>query len=365
MIHLEIVRSLAAFEALEQPWRRLEASLDSPYVFETYDWYAAWLRHYGGDESLHVVAAYEQDALVAVFPFRETAGARPALALLQNDYSPEAGIPAMPERSTAAWNAFLDHVFASDAPWRCLRIDELRHSASAQAALQHAVGERGLHAYEDFTYYAPCLDVGALEHWSDGLEPSTRKLVLRDLRRCEQDHAISYECIEDAAAFDAALGELRAVSQASWQGEDGTGTFANDRNRAFYADLCRRMAAAGNLRIQVVRHRGDAVAYELALRDGDVLYGLKQEYDPAHRRGGPGNIAWGTLLERECAAGLQRMNNCCPSSPHKDRWSDHREPHSNWHVYRAGLKGHGDFLRLQGPRALAKAAVCRDRIRYH
>jgi hypothetical protein len=68
---LDVVEDDEGFDALREPWQRLERDDPDVNVFLSWPWVSTWWRHFGSgrdDRWLHVVVVRDDDDVVALAP---------------------------------------------------------------------------------------------------------------------------------------------------------------------------------------------------------------------------------------------------------------------------------------------------------
>lgn len=69
-LEIKIITNIAAFEALEEPWKEL-ASKSNTHIFQTYEWNRIWWKHFGKNKKLHIVTISTGNKLVGIAPLFE------------------------------------------------------------------------------------------------------------------------------------------------------------------------------------------------------------------------------------------------------------------------------------------------------
>jgi CelD/BcsL family acetyltransferase involved in cellulose biosynthesis len=88
--------------------------------------------------------------------------------------------------------------------------------------------------------------------------------------------------------LDRAVDGFLATERSGWKGHDGGAMACHPGHDEFFREMCRRFAAAGNLRLRSLGVGPRVAAYECSLAAGRWLFGFKMTYDEELRRYGPG-----------------------------------------------------------------------------
>ncbi len=150
------------------------------------------------------------------------------------------------------------------------------------------------------------------------LKPRMRSKVRAALRSIESAGARA-RFVEDPAQLDAGLASLFELHQVRWQSEGRSGSFADARRRAFYAEMATGYLAQGRLRLALLELGGKPIAAQFGLQSGSVYTQIQEGFTP--------DIAWrpGTALRAWALSQLiERGVRTCDfqegDAPHKRDW---------------------------------------------
>ena len=68
MIKVDVVRDQAGFGQLQEKWNSLLERSSAVTIFQTYEWYATWLKHFGSRVSLFVLVARDDEDVQGIVP---------------------------------------------------------------------------------------------------------------------------------------------------------------------------------------------------------------------------------------------------------------------------------------------------------
>lgn len=147
---------------------------------------------------------------------------------------------------------------------------------------------------------APCHRVDVSGNWADYLaarSSQVRSGMRRKRAMLEQSGAVTVdEQRPRPAELPAALDEVLDVEADGWKGSGRSSMRSNDALRGFIAELARRFAETGELRISFLRTGERAVAMCLLLECDRRLWEIKIGYRESARRASPGRLLlWETL----------------------------------------------------------------------
>jgi CelD/BcsL family acetyltransferase involved in cellulose biosynthesis len=160
------------------------------------------------------------------------------------------------------------------------------------------------------------------ERWQEpggGLSSSRRSSLRRARRRAEKMGAVEAELLSPAPAeVDGLLDLAFAVEARSWKGKTGTAVALVPAMEAFYRDFCKRVAAEGMLRLDLLRVAGEPVAMQLGMVWHDRHWLFKIGYDEAFAPASPGQILLGESVAAASRAGLESYE----LLGSRDAWTD-------------------------------------------
>ena len=144
----------------------------------------------------------------------------------------------------------------------------------------------------------------------------------RLLERLSQDPKNTIQVITDQESFLKTLPELQKLSEESWQGQNGTGTFSNPTVSTFYTDLAHRLFLRGQLRISILRHENRAIGFlYCTLGNNGRIEALKSEFAPDAAALKPGGLLFRELIQFAHRSGFKEINTGVHFTEFKRRWS--------------------------------------------
>jgi CelD/BcsL family acetyltransferase involved in cellulose biosynthesis len=299
-VRFDLVTDPAAFETLEPEWDALFATAGRPsQVFQTFAWNWHWCRHYlppaspGARTQLAIVTGRQHGRLVLVWPLvlERVAGLR-RLAWMGDPVSQYGDVLVAAEADdhatfAAAWSFALTATRADFAHLRKVRDDSI-----AARALAH------LNAKVIATEQAPYLDLSSIA----GTEACQQLLASkgrRNRRRHERRLADHGPITVHSSSGEAAAQLARDAIDLKRQSLAGKGqisrAFADDRFKAFFADVAAGCDRPIPCRIATLRSGSDTAAIQITLDCKGHRFLHVTVYVCAFEKFGAGAL----LLERE------------------------------------------------------------------
>jgi CelD/BcsL family acetyltransferase involved in cellulose biosynthesis len=299
-IRFDLVTDLAAFETLEPEWNDLFATAGRPtQVFQTFAWNWHWCRHYlppaspGARTELVIVTGRQHGRLVLVWPLvlERIAGLR-RLAWMGDPVSQYGDVLVAAEADddailAAAWSFALTATRADVAHLRKVRDD-----AIAARVL------RGLNAKVIATEQAPYLDLSGIagtEACQQLLASKGRRNRRRHERRLADHGPISVQSFPGEAAAQLARDAIDLKREALAGKGQISRAFADDRFKAFFADVATGDQRSVPCRVAALRCGSNIAAIQIALDCKGHRFLHVTVYASAFEKFGAGAL----LLERE------------------------------------------------------------------
>lgn len=239
-----------------------------------------------------------------------------ALAPLMDDGAGLCELPALFEPSDLAWRtpqalAALARALARQP--RPLRLDRLPADSPTLAALRQAYAGRGWLRLQPAMPTPVILldprgqrDTGNSDDHGAGFDARRRADFRRYERRAAARGALHYELVAPApgAALQRLLTEAYGVEARSWKAAAGSALSSSPWQGRFFRLFAAEAAAAGQLRIALLRIDGQAVAMQIALQWRQRFWLLKISHDQDFAACSPGQLLMRHTLRHAVREGL-------------------------------------------------------------
>jgi CelD/BcsL family acetyltransferase involved in cellulose biosynthesis len=357
-LRLEVLSLLSDLERHVEAWSTLaDACAASP--FSRPEWVIPFARVFAQNARIHVVLAWSGAALVGVVPLYELEAAASrwgrALGCLQNEHTPEGELLLAPDHARRVVEEIL--AWAKREGFCAVRFANLVVEGASYGALGEVVTRRRVLAYEASSYLTNHTEVaGSWDAFLARRSKNFRK-QLKQAHKSAERLALTVDLVETAEAFDALHADLLRISRASWQGRNGTGTFADVRAAGFYREATRAFARSGRLALFVCRKGGVPIGFVLHLVSGSRLEALKSEFDESEH---DAMVGWqigprAYQLAHERGLGVITMGTWL--TDFKRRWTTRTSPCHDMTVFTPMLRGALGFVFPHLAKELAKRAL--------
>jgi CelD/BcsL family acetyltransferase involved in cellulose biosynthesis len=340
---------------LRPEWDQLLAAVDSPTVFQSWDWVAAWFEAFAAHQSMWVLTLRDsRGQLVGVVPGALTSGrlATRTLGLLgRGSYLAEYG-------DAAIHSAFVDQAAATIAEawgrtantWDRLVLHNVAPDGPLSAAAK-LLADRGYR----------CVVTGRNAAVRRSL-PTTWQAFYRSLHKSMKDNVNNYAnrlrrdgyeirmVLATLANLDESLDclfrlhHLRASSGLRPPHHD---YFAAADKRHFLRTVARRLIERGRLELALLEVDGQPVAAQVCLAEGGRFSPYYSGYDPVWARYGVMMVLTRCCIEWGIERGYHQLDLLCGATHEKLRWAGKPAPLIS--------------ILLTGPRARSRAS----RLAYH
>ncbi len=265
--------------SLASAWSALEPEV----AFARPEWVIPFADTFGGGLRFVPLVAELGRELVGVLPMMEVGdwpllrGRGRALLPLHNEHTPELALAVAADHRTAVLDALLGWTARAGGRLAALGLGPLRVDGATYAAAASAARRATTLAYERCEHHTHHTDVGTSFDAFLGARSKNFRKQVRKAERAAARHGLTVERLDDEESFEAALPELARVSQASWQGDAGSGTFGDAVSSRFYRAMTRAFLGRGWGRVLLCRRDGVVVGFVLYLVDGATWHALKSE----------------------------------------------------------------------------------------
>lgn len=173
-----------------------------------------------------------------------------------------------------------------------LRADmlELDYVAPDALAYRHrAVIGEGLWSTVEFRARSPRIGCsGDFDRWLKSR--NGRSTLMRRQRKLLGRMGYSFEILQTWPEIEPLLREVFDIEASGWKGEQGTAIMQVPEMRSFYTQLAETAAAAGTLRLFLLKNQDSIVAFEFNLLTDGVLYLLKKGFLASQGKHSPGQV---------------------------------------------------------------------------
>jgi CelD/BcsL family acetyltransferase involved in cellulose biosynthesis len=325
----EEVTTEAGFDALREDWTALLGRLDLPSPFQTWEWHRSWWRHFAkpGDR-LRMVVFRAGEELVGIVPFFERRHLGGLIELVpigwRDQLTEQLDLLFAASLRTSLLVALWDWLERTSWTWTCLpqlrEADELPEAALARLADATSI----VFEHHLLPESWEALDRGLNKSMRDNVRYYP-KLMLRE------GHPFSLEVARSASEVRAAmpiLWDLHSARAAAPTSIRHLDYMAPANRRGFMEEVIPQLADGGQAAIGVLRVRGEAVAAQMWLQQGGVIFLYYSGYLPAWSKYSVAMITTSEIFKDTMARGVRRVEFLRGANQFKSRWGTQKRTES-------------------------------------
>jgi CelD/BcsL family acetyltransferase involved in cellulose biosynthesis len=307
---IEIV-PFADLESRRELWAELAAR--SGNVFASWEWAAAWWRHFGAGAEPAFAECRQDGRPFAILPLCVTRrGPLRLLRLLGHGPADVLGPVCDPDDDELAAIALGQAMSELPGGPRLLLAERLP-GETVGAALGGRVLQR-----------EACPELGiAGREWDEFLASCSRNLrekLRRNTRKLEREHELSFRLCDDSDRLDADFDGLLRLHAARW--DDGGSSFERDRILAFHRDFASVALERDWLRLWTMEIDGEPAAAWYGFRFGETESFYQSGRDPRFDRFSIGFLMLMRTIKAAFDDDLARYSFLRGDEPYKDRLAD-------------------------------------------
>jgi len=297
---LRQIDSVEGLRRLAAPWDRLWERSEVTLPTARAELVAQWVEQFGAGRALRVLVVEAGGELVGALPLagRRTHRVLPVGDVTWNYWSPNGELLVDPAADVPA---VMDLLVAGlqETPWPLVWLDLAPLETSRWQSLLGALVRRGLAADVHLRYRIGQAEMdGDFETYFAQRSRAHRQGVRKSLRRMERAGPVVLAAHREFAPddVDRLLGRALAIEDRSWKHAPGRTVLSTPGMFEFYRGQARQLAEWGSLRLALLEHRGEPVAFELGWTAKGVYHCFKVGYAPEAARYGPGHVLRMLLL---------------------------------------------------------------------
>lgn len=333
------VTTSAELTDLETEWRHLASVCPAATVFQTFEWNAAWWRHFGRvwGRRLRVLTFRDSDgALIGLAPLMTSFWYATPLRRLSflgtgtSDYMDILAAPGWESAVAEGVYAFLEHT----GGWQIADFQQLREGALFREHLPKGGGLHSLDAEGE-----PCPYLALPPAWDmllQSLGKKTRTNIGYYDRALQKVYAVEAAPVTNEADLDTELTHLFDLHQRRWNQRWLPGVFGGKRVQAFHRDAARRLLEQGWLRLFFLRLDGVTQASLYCFAYGDRFCYYQGGFEPTLSRLSLGTVLTARAMQTAIAENRFVFDFLRGDEPYKAKWTGAARINARRIVTRAG-----------------------------
>ena len=336
------ILDVAALASIEGEWRALESRVRHRSHVSTFDFLAAWYRHYAGEYggAPLVGLAWRGTELAGIAPLTVRRGRVGRIPVTRVDFAPNdsiAGEFLVDDHQPEVVAALVDSLMQSRTKFDVICLNGFDPASHQIVALRHAAARHRLSmqiedhasAVVDLRQGYKAYHAGLSSHYRRNLNQKARKIAATGFTVEGVEQAQGLESLE------ACIPRMIAINEASYKLE---GQRLAGGHRAFLSEVVRRFGARGLLRLPILTIGGRDAAFILGVVERGCFYDITLAYDEAFARLSPGAFLMQQALQHFAAAGVHTVVSH-GAHEYKKHWSTAFVPQKRVFLFAPGPRG--------------------------
>ena len=347
-MYVECIDTENGFVALRDEWESLRSRSHQRSVFMSHDWFSCCWRELKDGNQLRIFVVRDENVplLIAPLMIRRVAETRIPVRALTFMEHPETQVCDLLVAPGDVKLKTLDVLFSHLAKvkgddWQLLMLDKISSYSELCSFLQNYVAANVVVSSRiDLSHEALVLPLsGTWDDYLAGQSVRFRKTLRNIVNRVHRLGRIQINTYQGRESIGLAIEKIFAVSNASWKQESGVAITSSSKRMRFFEDLAIQNNTSQEFRIVTADLDGQAIASEIQIVDGNVVYAVRSDFDDRFADSSPGTflqmeilkqLFGGECIEYHFGVGLNR---------YKFRWADERRQYMRFKLYRKGVFG--------------------------
>jgi len=325
-LQLRVLKSIKDCEASRAEYDRLLRAIPTPTPFHSFAWVAANLDSFPNLGGYLLEFRRDDSTLAAFVPLVLRSGRRylRTIAWLEfagQPYADYGGFLVRPGSEHAVAEALLEFLRRSAAPWEAAHLDRMRsddpfpHSLLSVANSGHA--SMSTHAGAQ---------VWNLARAAYEANRTASRSLDRAAKRLSEQGPLRFEVFTAPDQIELRLNPFFALHQQRFVAKKRASPLASAEHQAFYRNIVRHMAPAGDVWLSVLSCGDLPVAMRISLRCLDRLHLYSTCFAQDFARYSPSMLQLRMLLDYSFANGIQVVDLGIGESPHKEQPGANQQP---------------------------------------
>jgi len=343
-----IVSSAQDFLSLEPNWDELLDVSELDTVFLSHGWFRCFWDAWGSGKQLMVIVVQHGEHLLGAAPLMLCSSKflgldTSMLSFMENDEVPHCNFLINKYAHTDAIWALLKGITSLKKRWDIVLLRKIPAESSVVDSIKAYCDRQGYPVVVKKSLISPVITIN--EDWGSFYQKKSQRFKKRirySRNRIKRQGRITVQELCRPEAVISLLGEVFAVGARSWKEKLGTAIGSSPQSRLFYSDLPNSIGPRGNVSLWCLRLNNQLIAFEYHVRDRDVVYALRAEFDEAYRDFGPGSVLDFEVVRSLFENNTRIYNMCGNPYENKLRWTSQVEPHLDILVF--SRRPYGRFL---------------------
>jgi glycosyltransferase involved in cell wall biosynthesis/CelD/BcsL family acetyltransferase involved in cellulose biosynthesis len=342
---VEVIRSTAAFAALQAEWNILLEASASRCLFLTWEWLFTWWKHLAAGRELSIIAVRSGSdrELVALAPFAIKTTRIAALPVRTIEFlgtgtvsSDHLDMIIKPGSEERAIRAVAEYLAGQSIAIKLVHFDR---GSSFVSQLAAQLQSSGWTASETTLVRAPFISLAgqSWESYLDSLSGNDRRALRRRFGKLNKEFTVRIDEARTEEERARALSLLFELHEKGWRERGGSKAFSNPAVRAFHDEVSRLMLERGWLRLFVQWLDGRPAGARYGFRYGRTYYSYQGGFDPEFARQGIGILTFALAIRNSLEEGAQEHDLLAGDDEYKCRLAPQSRELGRMELYPPGV----------------------------
>jgi CelD/BcsL family acetyltransferase involved in cellulose biosynthesis len=303
-------------------WNSLVARNETNSVFQTYEWFDAWWRTFGGGHRLFFLVLWRNGEVVgfAALMLRRRLLRGSRLEFVGTGNADYQDFVLLPEHKEAAMVAICDFLQGHAAQWRSAWLCNVPAHSSTVVHLQRIGAAHQLHLIDHAVMRCPSLQLQSEGHEAEKL------LKKYSLKRPGNWFAsrgeVKFRHVSSASEIQAMLPVFFDQHVRRYREAKRASLFEKPKQRSFYLALAAAFHSAGWLLFSVVEFKGQPIAFHFGFDYFGSIVWYKPSFEVAYAEHSPGLLLTRKLIEDGMSRQRRELDFTIGDEPFKDRFAN-------------------------------------------
>jgi len=331
-IRARIASTLEATGLDAARWNALAAQSSTNSVFQTFEWAQNWSKTYGASFEALFVSVSDRSGIAGVAPFViDRSSSRDRIVRFlgdgRSDYCDLLGASGSVPVVTAMFDAIRDA-----GGWDVIAMNNVPAQSPTVDVVRSVAEKAGLHISIDHQFMCPTLLIEG--HEADAKQIFNKPSLRRPSNHFAKAGRLVTRNLTKASEVEPYLDVFFNQHIARWRGTRSPSLFLTERNRLFYRELTRDLAAKGWLLFSVVELDDQPIAFHYGFDYNGSITWYKPSFDPAQSAKSPGLVMVRHLIGHAIEQKRRELDFTVGDEPFKRRFTNATRTTVTIHVFR-------------------------------
>ena len=328
----------------ESEWNRTVSQSETNTIFQTYQWFHAWWKVFGGQHRLFFISLKDDEGIIGFAPLMITAdnGSGRVVRFVGDDKADYLDF-IITRRKNEVLRKILETVIMPGDKWDSILLNNIPEGSSTAAAIRRISEAQKLRVLLDDRIICPALRIKGHEQAAARI---ANKVSLR--RRSNYFHKngrLRFFHVHSAQEAREYLPLFFEQHVERWSITESPSLFLKEKNRGFYEELFSSLIQQGWLLFSVVEFDGRPIAFHFGFHYNGKLIWYKPSFDLAFAKRSPGKVLLHNLIKYSIVNEIGELDYTIGDEAFKDHFSNVIRKNVRLSIYRTSWSYYADYVK--------------------